>query len=177
MKIARLLFIPAVLCCMLVSCATRYVLTKSLNKPLTPPLTCSIGPIGDGLPVDMEIEKKPTLEEVQMLKAELNNKLAEKGIFQLLSTDARYEVKGEIIEFSRGSGGMRFLFGALAGSARLVIALKLIDTSRGMVLFSGNFKSEVTDWVTSGEYMYQEVASDFAKALDKQIKKLNKKQK
>jgi hypothetical protein len=176
MKEKGIILCVVVLCGVLVlfGCAT-YKITHQLEKPINREGNCSIGDIKDQLPIDFEEEDKPTLEEVDKLKDYLRIELEKKGIFravEMLNTEAEYEVTGGILDYKKGSGIVRFfgMFGA--GNAKLTVNLRLEDRNTEEVLFAGNFFQEVSDWAESGAKTYERVGKDFAKALEKEIKKL-----
>lgn len=165
--------------CFITAC-TPYIITTPLENPLVPPKTCTIGSITDELPMDMDEDKKPTLEEINNFKNLLYNELNSKEIFKMLhhgDNDAHYELTGGVLEFKKGSGWLRFLFGLGIGNARLVVSLELTDKKNNDIVFGGNFTGEVDDWMTSGNQIFRMVARNFAKALENQIKKRNKKKK
>ena len=64
----------------LLSC-TPYVITTKLEKPLDSPAYCSIGIITDQLPEDMEMEDRPTIEDIDRLKDMLMERLEEREVF------------------------------------------------------------------------------------------------
>jgi hypothetical protein len=159
-----------------ISC-TPYVITTPLSVPFESSQRCAIGEIADALPADMDIEKKPTIEEINMFKDELDYVLNEKDVFEMVdySGDPIYEVSGDLLSFKRGSGVARFFIGFGIGSAKMTIALKLIDLAdSSKVIFAGNFSAEVSDWATKGDQMYKTTANNFAKALKKELKRINK---
>lgn len=163
----------AVLSVLFAGC-TPYVVTTPLEKPVDTQSLCCIGAITDELPGDMEIEKKPTMEEIDRFKDILDSQLKKKNFFEYVTCDdpeTRYEVTGSIIEFRRGSGAVRFLIGFGLGNARLVATLKLVDKTSDETVFSGNFRAEVGDWMTKGDQIFNVVAKNFAKAIEKQQKK------
>jgi curli biogenesis system outer membrane secretion channel CsgG len=145
---------------------------------LNPNSDCAIGNIDNDLPAGIEIEKMPTIEEIEKLKNCLWNEVANKNLFIHVDDNAntrRYVVRGSILEFKRGNGMLRFLFGIFANAnAKLVANLELVDSISGDVVFAGNFRGEVSSWMMPGEEMYKIVAKSFAKALDKDNKKIMK---
>jgi hypothetical protein len=153
-----------------------YVITTPLEHPLRHDATCAIGDITDALPQDMSLESRPSLEEINRLKDEIDYALADREIFAMLGLgeNTDYAVEGRIIEFKRGSGTVRFFIGFGLGNARLVVSLKLVDRSENKTIFSGNFRAEVSDWATKGDVIYKSVAANFAKALKKELDKIKK---
>jgi curli biogenesis system outer membrane secretion channel CsgG len=85
---------------------------------------------------------------------------------------ANLEVTGSILEYKKGSGWLRFFIGFGAGNAVVNTELRLVDASSGKLLFSGNFKQKVSGWGETGDATWKRIAKDFAKALEKQNKKL-----
>ncbi len=169
-------FCAAVVFCFIISC-TPYVITKPLQAPIEASKFCSIGSIVDELPANMDIEKKPTLEEIEMLKTELDYQLSTQDIFTMISKDDKvdYEINGSVIEFKRGSGVARFFIGFGVGNAKLTVALRLIDRAdSNNTIFAGNFSAEVSDWATKGNQIFKNTAKNFAKALKKEIKRMAK---
>jgi hypothetical protein len=172
----RTLVVLVVTFCFLLSC-TNYVITTPLTTPLKSTDTCAIGIITDELPSDMDIEAKPTLEEIKMFKDELDYSLNDRGVLQMIdpSSGPAYEVTGGVLEFKRGSGVARFFIGFGVGNAKLTVALRLVDRANSdKVIFAGNFSAQVSDWTTKGDEMYKTAAKNFAKAIQKQLKKLAK---
>jgi hypothetical protein len=161
--------------CLIYSC-TPYVITSPLKTPFTADETCAIGEIKDELPLDMDLEKKPTLEEVSMLRAEIDRQLYSEGIITMIENigDASYMVEGGILEFKRGSGVTRFFIGFGIGDAKLTVALRLLNRTDNTVAFAANFKAQVSDWATKSDQIYKTVAANFAKALKKELKRLDK---
>jgi hypothetical protein len=162
---------------MLFSGCTHYVITVPLENRLDNDPTCRIGPITDELPLDMTADEMPTIEDINMFKNELSAYLSELEFLEIVESeekDTRYIVQGAILDYNKGSGVGRFLFGALANaSARLVTTLELVDCHDGSIVFSGNFRAEISDWSTSGKEVYNHCARDFAKALKKQMRKFD----
>jgi hypothetical protein len=158
-----------------VSCA-HYEITRNLEKPIPKSASCIVGPITDDLP-EMNVEKKPTLEEVAKLKKHLYNELNEHKCIDYMVSDndsTEYEVTGGITEFTRGSGAMRFLFGFGLGSAKLKMNIQLVNKNNDEIIFGGRFWGEVSDWMTPGDQIYKQIAHNFAKALQKESKKAAK---
>lgn len=153
---------------------TPYVVLTPMEHPVETPAYMTVGAITDQLPQDIAEEDKPTFEEVQKFKDHLYNELNDKEFVEMLdhySTDARYEVTGEILEYKRGSGAVRFLTGFGLGNARILIKMNLIDRTSEETVFAGSFRAEVGSWAVKGDEMYKTVAKNFAKAVEKQQKK------
>ena len=156
------------------SCTKRYIITTEMEKPIDIGTTCSIGQIADELPIGIEEEDKPSLEDVEKLKSFIVEELNKKDalIAHIAKHNTRYEINGSILEFKKGSGALRFFIGFGAGSARLVTHLQLIDKNSGNVIFAGNFTSTVSDGLVDGEKIFRQTAKDFTSQLFKQLKKL-----
>ena len=93
--------------------------------------------------------------------------------------DAQYVIEGSILQFKKGSGLVRALIGFGIGSAKVTTELKLIRRAKSpeeqdKVIFAGNFKQTVSDWLESGDKIFERVAKDFAKVLKKRMKKIQK---
>jgi hypothetical protein len=157
----------------MLSC-TPYVVTTKLEKPLDSPASCSIGIITDELPEGMDMENRPTIEEIDNLKDKIMERLEEREVFSVIGSGADYEVRGSILEFKRGSGTVRFLIGFGLGNAKMVTSLELVDQRTGNVVFGGNFDATVSSWAESGDKIYHTISDNFAKALKKQNEKLLK---
>ncbi len=171
-----MLFSTALIFCGVTSC-TPYKITLPLEKPINPPATCTLGEISDGLPMKMEESARPTLEEVNKLRAHLYNELNSVELFEMLAdgdTSARYEVGGTIEHFKRGSGIARFLIGFGLGNAQLIVKLEMYDRLEKQYIFGGDFKAEVADWLTKGDEVFKRAGRDFARTFAKQQKKLIK---
>lgn len=160
---------------LLIGGCTPYVVTIDLTQPLTGGTTCKIGEVFDELPPEMNIEDRPTIEEIDLLKSHLYNKIEEIEIFTTVEFGASdYEVRSRILEFKRGNGVLRFLFGIFANAnAKIVVSLELVDSKTNTVMFAGNFRGEVTSWMMSGNEMYKMVSAQFVKELKKQIEKVD----
>jgi hypothetical protein len=179
MKRGTYVLLAVVVCGLLIVCGcATYKITHELDRPIDKTAFCEVGEIADELPAGFDEDDKPTFEQIDEFRRHLRNALEEKLIFSsvdLGSLGGDYEVTGGIRDFKRGSGVLRFfgLFGA--GNARVMAALRLEDRSTGETLFAGNFRKEVTSEFEKGDIMFERVAKDFAKALEKAIKKLQKK--
>jgi len=79
---------------------------------------------------------------------------------------------GTVLEYTKGSGVVRYLIGFGAGKAAVTMELKLVSVSTGQVLFSGNFRQQVGSWTESGDECWERIAKEFAKELEKQNNKL-----
>ena len=165
----------AVLLVVAAGCA-NYKITTPLEQPLDTAAQWRIGEIRDALPPDMEVEDKPDAYQYTVLGDKIREQIEKKKIFGNLaySQPGQLEITGSIIEFKKGSGFLRFLIGFGAGNSVLTTELQVRNRESGAVLFSGNFKGVVSSWAESGEKCFDAVAKDFAKALQKQQKKLLK---
>lgn len=157
----------------MLSGCTNYVITHGLEQPLVPSQSVFIGEMRDGLPADTDPGDKPTLEAIDNLRTCLANEITRRDLFggaELYdSSVAKYELIGAILNYKKGSGFLRFLFG-MVGNAEVTVQLELRDIGNDAVLFSGNFKGIVNDWAESGDKMFQKVSKDFVKAVEKQNK-------
>lgn len=162
---------------LLTGCTKSYKIIQDLEAPLPDMAICTIGAIVDELPTDVEEDKKPPLEDIEKFKHYLDEEITEAEILRMSDLgdpSAQYEIRGEILEYKRGSGTMRALFGALAGSAYVTVNLELVDKAANVVAFSGSFKGAVTHYSEAGDAMFLRVAKDFTKVLSKRLKKLRK---
>jgi len=179
MRRGTYVLLTGIVCGLLIVCGcATYKITHELDRPIDKTAFCEVGEIADELPAGFDEEDKPTFEQIDEFKRHLRNALEEKRIFSsvdLGSLGGEYEVTGGIRDFKKGSGFVRFLGLFGAGNARVMVALRLEDRSTGETLFAGNFRKEVTSYLEKGDVMFERVAKDFAKALEKSIKKLEKK--
>lgn len=163
----------AVLVVVFAGCA-KYKITTPLEQPLDTAAKWRMGEIVDALPPDMEVEDKPDDFQYAVLADKIREQIEKKKIFNSMADfgSGNLEIAGSIIEYRKGSGFLRFMIGFGAGSSVLTVELQVRDRTTGAVLFSGNFKGVVSSWAESGEKCFDTVAKDFAKALEKQQKKL-----
>ena len=171
-------FTVVVLAALLVGCAKSYKIIQDLEAPLPDMANCTIGTITDELPVDVEENEKPPLEDIEKFKQWLDEQMEKAEILRMSDLGdpaAQYEVRGGIMGYKRGSGTLRALFGVWAGGAYVTVYLELVDKAADSAVFSGSFKGAVTNYAESGDTMFLRVATDFAKALSKRVKKLRKK--
>jgi hypothetical protein len=176
MRLLAKLSLMTIVICLVISC-TPYKITTPLDAPLKPSPTCAIGEITDDLPLDMDLEAKPTLEEIAILKDELDKQLENNKTFEMLGFSAHtmYEVSGSLIDFKRGSGVARFFIGFGVGNAKITAALRLVDKAdNNKVVFAGNFSATIANWSVKGSEMYKIIAKNFAKAIKKEIKRIDK---
>jgi hypothetical protein len=178
LQLRRLSFFVIASVAILTFGCSNYVITTNLRSTLNPNSSCAIGSIENSLPIDTELDKMPTVEEISKFKSCLANELIKGNVFidiDDFANSSRYVVRGEIIEFNRGNGFLRFMFGVLANAnAKLLANLELVDSFTGEVIFAGNFRGEVSDFMMPGEEMYKMVAKGLVKALNKEnIRLLN----
>ncbi len=69
---------------------------------------------------------------------------------------------------------MRFLVGFGAGNSKINITLELRERRSRMLIFGGTFTGTVSSWGEKGNKMFDTIAKDFAKSLDKALKKYAK---
>ncbi|MCH7946800.1 MAG: DUF4410 domain-containing protein [candidate division Zixibacteria bacterium] len=163
-------------------CAKNYRITHELEAPIDRIAIATIGEIVDMLPEDFDEGKKPTTEQIDAFKSHLTEQLRKKEIFASVAydePDAQYVVEGSILQFKKGSGLVRALIGFGIGSAKVTTELRLIRRAKSPeeqdeVIFAGNFKQTVSDWIESGDKIFERVAKDFAKVLKKRMKKIQK---
>jgi hypothetical protein len=178
MKIKGMVLFTVILCGILIVCGcANYKITHELEQPIKEKTFCYVGEIKDELPADFDEEDKPTFEQIYKFKRYLKNALEEKLIFsaiELGNPETEYEVTGGIRDFKKGSGLIRSPeFGM--GIQKVMAALRLQDRKTGEILFAGNFKQVVSSQERKSDIMFEQVAKDFSRALEKQIKKLEKK--
>jgi hypothetical protein len=180
MRISRAVsgFLVLCLIILMTGCTKRYLITDELSDPLIDEPACSIGPVTDELPIGFDEADKPAVETIDRFKDYIYEELAKREIFSALhrgSGMGDYEVTGGILDYKKGSGFLRFMFGAWAGGAKVTVSLRLVNTRTNKTEFGGDFTGSVTHWAEKGEQMFKQVAVDFAKQLEKQIKNLKKK--
>jgi hypothetical protein len=175
LRTARILGI-CVLLALAVGCAKRFVITHELDKPLVATPICNIADIRDELPADFAAGKKPSVEDIDKFKDYLIKSLTKDAFFsdagKMIPTQSQYELSGAILDYKKGSGTLRFLFGAFAGAAKVTVTLELKDIKSNAVVYSGNFTGSVTDWSSSGIKMFEQISKDFTKDLKKKNKML-----
>lgn len=155
-------------------CTKNYRIIQNLDEELPYKTPLAIGAIADELPTDFEDAKKPSAEDIEKFKSYLENQISKREhifISDKLETNPRYTIRGSIMDYRKGNGFLRFLFGAWAGGAHVTTVLEVIDNEDQHVVFSGSFKGAVGDYSETGDKMFERVAKDFAKVLEKEIKK------
>lgn len=155
-----------------IGCGKPYSIDQPLEERLTKPSTVKVGSFVDQLPIGTPEDKKPTIDDITRFREVIENRLEETKLFHVADTNQTYEVRGAILEYKRGSGFLRFLFGAMAGSAKIYTHLELVDTRTNRAVFGGTFSGAVVSWQESGAAMYDRVAKDFAKQLKKQSEEI-----
>jgi hypothetical protein len=163
-------------------CTKSYLITQELERPLNQSEICTIGQIVDHLPSDFDEGNKPSNEQINTFREHLAKQLREKEVFSGVdsySDDAEYVVTGSVLDYKKGSGLVRFLIGFGAGNAKVTTELKLIRKAKNPdeedeVIFAGNFNQVVSHWAESGDKTFEKIARDFAKLLDKRLKKMAK---
>jgi hypothetical protein len=171
----RFLALLALVVALLASgCAKQYVITKDLAVPLESPARVRVGAIADELPATVDEEDKPSAEDIEKFRRYLTEELRSiKSDIQVIQAgDAAYEVTGGIMQYTQGSGFLRFLIGFGAGSAKVLTELKVVEVATGNVVFGGNFEGSVSSWAETGDEMFRKVARNFAKEIERQQKNL-----
>jgi hypothetical protein len=161
-------------CLALAGCTPRFVITQELEGPLQSPGQVRIGSVTDLLPADIAEQDRPSLEDIEKFKKYLCKEIENRDHMDLLVAEgenADYEIRGRLLEYKKGSGFLRFVVGLGAGSARVLVELKLVNTVDDATLFCGNFEGQVNDGLDSGDRMFKLVAKDFTLELEKQIGK------
>lgn len=174
MRNFRLALLPLLL--LLVGCA-NYRVTTPLEQPLSENTYWYIGDIVDALPADTELEDRPDEFVIDQLRGMIYAELVKRatiGKMGVTPDDADLLVTGSILEYKKGSGFLRFLIGFGAGNAVVTVELKAADTKTGKTVFAGNFKQTVSSWSETGDKCFERIAKDFAKAVEKEQKKLTK---
>ena len=159
---------------LLTGCVTHYRVTHELETYVNLDEGVFIEPIVDGLPADTDPDKRPSPADLQKLVYHIGAKLCDElrtPIRDVGENKSIYTVSGTVLSYKKGSGFLRFMFGFL-GHAKVTVDLKLTETATGETLFAANFQQTVSDWAESGDKMFERVAKDFAKAIKKQLKKL-----
>jgi hypothetical protein len=171
----KLLALLAMVVLLVSGCGKSFVITQTLEQPIAFPSKCYIGDISDNLPLGTELKDRPTVEDIDKLRGFLIERLEEEECLSLTTYNldsARYRVQGSILDFKKGSGLMRALFGFGIGAAVLTVNLELIDQNTNEIVFAGNFSESVTSYGESGAETFKRVAKNFAKELRKQRVKL-----
>ncbi|MEE8575626.1 MAG: DUF4410 domain-containing protein [candidate division Zixibacteria bacterium] len=172
--------LAAVLLLIVSGCAKHYVITQGLEEPINSQPTCYVDEIVDYLPVDTKVEDRPTTEDIDKLRGYIVERMQDEGVVSMLSEfsdeldSARYRVSGKIMAFKKGSGFLRYLIGFGAGSAKLTVALDLVDQKTDKIIYSGSFSEKISSGYESGAESFKRVAKNFAKALRKENEKLAK---
>ena len=178
MKIKGMVLLTVIFCGILIVCGcANYKITHELEQPIKEKTFCYVGEIKDELPADFDEEDKPTFEQIYKFRRYLRNALEEKLIFsaiELGNPEAEYEVTGGIRDFKKGRGFHRSLpFGV--GMQKVTATLRLQDRKTGEILFAGNFREVVSSYTEKIDLMFERLAKNFSRVLEKQIKKSEKK--
>ncbi len=166
------LLVAAAVLLLAVGCAKNYKITQALQETYNTVGACEIGAVRDALPPDFDPDDKPTQEHMDKFQTYLINELNERRLFGEVSFKSErptYRIDAALLDFAEGSGFLRFLFGAWAGSAKMTVHLELVDIENDEVIFAGNFSQTVTHYSESGDKIFERVAEDFAKELDEQL--------
>ena len=173
MKYTKVILLVAVAVLLLIGgCGKNYKVTQALQEPYNTVGACEIGAVRDALPPDFDPEDKPTQQHMDKFQTYLINELNGRQLFGEVSFEPErpsYRLEGALLDFAEGSGFLRFLFGAWAGAAKMTVYLELIDLETEKAIFAGNFSQAVTHYSESGDKIFERVAEDFAKELEKQI--------
>ena len=156
-------------------CTPRYVITQDLTAPIPDNDGVRIGAIEDLLPADLAVDKRPSAEDIKKFEKYLREEIEHRGHLGLQVNEnggARYEIRGRLLDYKKGSGLLRFLFGFGAGAAKVLTELKLVDLVEDQVIFAGNFEGQIVDWADTGDKMFKNVARDFTRELEKQTGKM-----
>jgi|WetSurMetagenome_2_1015567.scaffolds.fasta_scaffold651968_1 hypothetical protein len=179
-RILKAAFLLGMILAVIGGCSKPYVITTNLEAPVNRGLIVNVGEITDQLPVDFDVSKKPTTENIDKFKSYLEKALANQKIFGKISTGDEspdFEVTGSILDYKKGSGFLRFMFGMGIGAAKVTVSLRLKDMQQNKVIFDGNFIGAITGGFESGDKMFDNVAKNFAKAFKKQLESLEKQKK
>ena len=182
--LTRLMVLLAILV-LLTGCTKHYRITQELEPPLNRSEICAIGQIVDNFPSDFEEANKPTSEQISTFQSHLAAQLRKKDVFSAVDhddSDAEYVVTGSILDYKKGSGVVRFFIGFGLGNAKVTMELKLVKKAKNpgeedQIIFAGNFNQNVSHWAESGDKTFEKIAKDFAKQLDKRLKKMAKEKK
>jgi hypothetical protein len=175
-NIALILFLTLI-AGFLSGCGKPYIITQELKVPVSTNKTCAIGSIIDELPADFDAAKKPSEEEINKLKDCLYKAVEKERLLEMVGIDAGridYKIQGSVLDYAKGSGFLRFMVGFGAGSAKVTIGLRLIDTKTDEIIYGGNFIGTVSSWAASGDQMFKIVSGNFVKELKKELKKMEK---
>jgi hypothetical protein len=180
MRIMKIAAIFGMMLILVGGCAKPYKITTDLEAPINRGTSINIGPITDELPADFDESKKPTTENIEKFKGYLEKALAKQEIFGRVyfgEDNGDYQVSGKILDYKKGNGFLRFMFGMGIGAAKLTISLQIKDLQQDKVIFEGNFIGAVTSGLESGDKMFDNVAKNFAKTFKKRQESLEKKKK
>ena len=80
----------------------------------------------DELPDDFPEDKKPSQEDIDKFKGFLKEALIKEELFDMIDESKPlndYEITGRLLDYKKGNGFLRFMFGAWAGENAVVKAL------------------------------------------------------
>lgn len=169
--LALILVLSAV---MVSGCAKPYAITTSLDASLEQPAGFRVGTINDALPPDLDLEDRPSAEDIDKFEQFLIEEIENRKLNLELDNGeyCGYEINASLLDYKKGSGFLRFLIGFGAGGSKVVTEVKLVDLGTGETVFGGNFDGKISSWMEKGSSMFKSVARNFSKALEKQQNKL-----
>lgn len=176
-NVSAMLFACSLALMLVAGCTKPYKITTELQRPVSRSTEIAVGEITDELPTEFDESKKPTAQDIESFRSHLQDEIRamyEDLPGQMETEASTFQVRGSILDYKKGSGFLRFMFGAWAGGSKLTTNLKLIDVKSGDVVFAGNFAGAVTSGYESGSEMWKRVAKDFVGAIKDQSKKLLK---
>lgn len=171
---------PLLLCFLVISaigCGKQYNVIQPLEEPLPRPAMVQVGSLMDQLPADTPDDKKPNLEDIAKFRDILLKHAIKSNLFVESDSNSQsptYEIRGDLLEYKRGNGFLRFMFGMGIGSAKIRTHLDLVRSTDHAVVFGGDFYGYVGDGLVSGSDMFEQVSRNFADELKKQSKDLTK---
>jgi hypothetical protein len=141
--------------------------TTPLERPLNRSARWNVGEISLALPSDARVDEAPDEFQLAAFADRLREQIKKAEVFNLPpdTGTGEVEVTGTIIDYGKGSGPLRFLFGVGSGTAYVTVEMQVRDRETGVVLFSGNFIGEVTHWAEKGDKSFDHVAQEFAQTL------------
>ena len=146
-----------------------------IHEPLWEPLDKDarfvIGEVKVTIDEELADDEIPTSQEIDKLKAYLHWHMNHTYLFEVVGRGAeriRYEIRGEITRFRRGSTTARVFGLSRLGRTYIVVELNVIDLQDGGIAFGGVFRSELKRSAETGEHVLDDVASAFADELRRQ---------
>ncbi len=144
-------------------------------EPLWTPLEINprfvIGNIEIDIDPELEGDQNPTTGEIDKLKAYIHWQMNHTYIFEVVGRGTkrvRYEIRGKVLRFRRGSAAERFLGLSITGRTYIVAELEIIDLQTGDIAFGGVFKSDLKRTDEKAEHVFDVVAENFSHELRKQ---------